>query len=72
MSKFEVQIPINKSSAKTITDRMSDLIERLKTERSVYDAELCDEAADEIETLYKAYIHLRDQQDKSDQEIINL
>ena len=30
---------------------MSDLIERLRTERSVYDAELCDEAADEIERL---------------------
>ena len=30
---------------------MSDLIERLRKERSVYDAELCDEAADEIERL---------------------
>jgi regulator of replication initiation timing len=29
----------------------SDLIERLRTERSVYDAELADEAADEIERL---------------------
>ena len=31
----------------------SDLIERLRTERSVYDAELADEAADEIERLQK-------------------
>ena len=30
---------------------MSNLIERLRTERSVYDAELADEAADEIERL---------------------
>ena len=30
---------------------MSDLITRLRTERSVYDAELCDEAADRIEEL---------------------
>ncbi len=30
---------------------MSDLIERLRKERSVYDAELCDEAAYEIERL---------------------
>jgi len=30
---------------------MSDLIQRLRTERSVYDAELCDEAADRIEEL---------------------
>jgi chromosome segregation ATPase len=30
---------------------MSDLIERLRTYRSVYDAELADEAADEIERL---------------------
>jgi hypothetical protein len=33
---------------------MSDLIERLRTERSVYDAELADEAADEIERLRAA------------------
>ena len=30
---------------------MSDLVERLRTERSVYDAELCNEAADRIEHL---------------------
>ena len=30
---------------------MSDLIKRLRTERSVYDAELCEEAAAEIERL---------------------
>jgi hypothetical protein len=30
---------------------MSDLIKRLRTERSVYDAELADEAANEIEQL---------------------
>jgi len=30
------------------------LIERLRTERSVYDAELADEAADEIERLREA------------------
>lgn len=33
---------------------MSDnLIERLRTERSVYDAELCDEAADALEAMQK-------------------
>ena len=33
---------------------MDRLIERLRTERSVYDAELADEAADEIERLRAA------------------
>jgi hypothetical protein len=33
---------------------MSDLVKRLRKERSVYDAELCDEAADEIERLREA------------------
>jgi hypothetical protein len=30
---------------------MGNIAKRLRTERSVYDAELCDEAADEIERL---------------------
>jgi hypothetical protein len=34
---------------------MSDLVERLRTERSVYDAELCDEAIDEIERLHNTH-----------------
>jgi hypothetical protein len=33
---------------------MGNIAKRLRTERSVYDAELCDEAADEIERLRAA------------------
>ena len=55
---------------------MSDLIERLRTERSVYDAELCDEAADEIERLRQEYDQLQnrtsDQYDEQQAEIERL
>ena len=33
---------------------MTELIERLRKERSVYDAELCDAAADRLEALESA------------------
>ena len=39
---------------------MSDLVERLRTERSVYDAELADEAADEIERLRDVLEQIKD------------
>ena len=42
---------------------MSDLVERLREERSVYDVELCDEAADRIEELKVKNIKLQAERD---------
>jgi uncharacterized small protein (DUF1192 family) len=51
---------------------MSDLIERLRIYRSVYDAELADEAADEIERLKAELFTMRNVFHQQDAEIERL